>query len=61
MIRLDETIREKKMKSRLLMQVHDELVVETHIDELEIMKTLVKNTMEQVVDFAVPILVDIGV
>jgi DNA polymerase-1 len=61
MIRLDETIREKKMKSRLLMQVHDELVAETHIDELEIMETLVKNTMEQVVDFAVPILVDIGV
>jgi DNA polymerase-1 len=59
MITLDTKLREQNLKSRLLMQVHDELVVEIHRDETDIVTSLVKNTMEHVVDFAIPLLVDI--
>lgn len=61
MIELDTRIREKNLGSRMLMQVHDELVVDVPDEEIETMRALVKDVMEGVVDFAVPILVDIGV
>ena len=50
-----------KMKSDMVLQVHDELVFDTHKSELAEMKNIVRSGMEKVVKFAVPIRVDIGV
>ena len=61
MIRIDATLRERKLKSRMTLQVHDELVFEVPEAEIEAMKSLVREQMEQVHDLAVPLLVEIGV
>ena len=61
MIRIDEAIRERDLKSRMTLQVHDELVFEVPENEVDIMRSLVREYMEQVHDLAVPLLVEIGV
>jgi DNA polymerase I len=61
MIRIDAVLRERKLKSRMTLQVHDELVFEVPEDEIEIMKPLVREYMEKVHDLAVPLQVDIGI
>jgi DNA polymerase I len=61
MIRIDATIRERGLKSRMTLQVHDELVFEMHPQELDTMKSLVKEHMEKVHSLAVPLVADIGV
>jgi DNA polymerase I len=61
MIRIHSAIRERGLRSRMLLQVHDELVFEVPPEELETMRALVKDRMEQVVELRVPLVVDIGV
>ena len=61
MIRIDAALRERGLKSRMTLQVHDELVFEVPEDELDVMKSLVREHMEQVHELAVPLLVEIGV
>ncbi len=61
MIRIDRLLRERKLKSRMLLQVHDELVFEAPEEETEILRSLVKEQMEQVHPLKVPLLVEIGV
>jgi DNA polymerase-1 len=61
MIRIDEAIRERELKSRMTLQVHDELVFEVPEAEVEIMRSLVREYMEKVHDLAVPLQVDLGV
>jgi DNA polymerase-1 len=51
----------KNRKSRMILQVHDELVFEVHKDELDEIKDMVKDKMENTVDLEVPVKVDIGV
>ena len=48
------------MKSRMVLQVHDELVFDTHKDELDDMKSLVTSGMEKAVKLKVPIAIDLG-
>ena len=60
MIQLETKIRKKKLKSRMILQVHDELVFECPEEEEKTMKELVKKEMEEVVPLKVPLLVDIG-
>ena len=60
MIRLDRLFAEKRMKSRMLLQVHDELVFETPPEEKSEVRDLVKREMENVYQLAVPLLVDVG-
>ena len=60
MIRLAEKIRKKKLKSRMILQVHDELVFECPEDEEQEMRALVKKEMEEVMPLKVPLVVDIG-
>lgn len=60
MIRLAEQIRKKKLKSRMILQVHDELVFECPEDEEQEMRALVTKEMEEVVPLKVPLIVDIG-
>ena len=61
MIRIDAELRERKLQSRMLLQVHDELVFEVPEDELGVMKQLVTQQMENVFELKVPLKVDLGV
>ena len=47
------------MKSRLLVQVHDELVLEVPAGEKDEVEQLLKDTMEHIVELSVPLVVDI--
>ncbi|WP_367651259.1 DNA polymerase [Winogradskyella undariae] len=55
MVACDEQIKTKNLKSKLVLQVHDELLFEVPDDEMEVMETLVKNTMENVVRLSIPL------
>ena len=61
MIRIDAALRDRGLKSRMTLQVHDELVFEVPEDEIEVMKPLVREHMEKVRDLAVPLQVDMGI
>jgi DNA polymerase I len=61
MIRIDEAIRDRSLKSRMTLQVHDELVFEVPEAELDVMHSLVREYMEKVHPLAVPLVVEIGV
>ena len=59
MIRIDKAL--QGARSRMLLQVHDELVLEAPPDEVDHVRQLVKETMEGVYQLEVPLLVDTGV
>jgi DNA polymerase-1 len=59
MVRIDQAI--EGLESQLLLQVHDELVLEAPPGEIEIVKHLVKREMEGVFELGVPLLVEVGV
>ena len=59
MNKVESILEEKKFKSRLLLQVHDELVLEVVNDELDAIQTLLKETMESIVELHVPLIVDV--
>ncbi len=61
MIRIDAELRERKLRSRMLLQVHDELVFEVPEDEVDTMKRLVSERMENVHPLKVPLKVEVGV
>ncbi len=61
MIRIDEAIRDRGLKSRMTLQVHDELVFEVPEEELDVMRSLVREYMEKVHALAVPLVVEIGI
>jgi DNA polymerase-1 len=60
MIRIDEAICERELRSRMTLQVHDELVFEVPENEVDIMRSLVREQMEQVHPLAVPLVVELG-
>ena len=60
MIALDREIATRNLKSRMTLQVHDELLFDVVPEELEEMKTLVKHEMESVSHFSIPIVADVG-
>ncbi|MCR5177239.1 MAG: DNA polymerase I [Anaerovibrio sp.] len=60
MIRAYNMLKKSGMKSRILVQVHDELVLEVTSDELDKVKALLKDTMENVVSLKVPLSIDIN-
>ena len=61
MIRIDEDIRKRGLKSRMTLQVHDELVFEAPEGEVDTLKRLAREHMENVYEFAVPLLVEVGI
>lgn len=61
MIRIDKALRESGSKSRMTLQVHDELVFEVPENEVDAMRSLVREEMEKVHDLAVPLQVEMGV
>ena len=55
MIRVDQAMKEKNVKSKMLLQIHDELIFLVPDDELEVMQALVKEAMEQAMELKVPL------
>ena len=60
MLHVDEEFKRAGLKSRLLMQVHDELLVESPSDEVEQVAGILKREMESAVSLDVPLVVDVG-
>ena len=60
MINIQQRIEENNFKSKMLVQVHDELVFEVHNNELKEMKEMIQNEMENAYDIKIPLKVDIG-
>ncbi|HJR16625.1 MAG TPA: DNA polymerase I [Gemmatimonadales bacterium] len=60
MVRIHRAIRERGLESRMLLQVHDELVFEAPPDEVDTLAMLVREQMENVTPLRVPLVVDIG-
>jgi DNA polymerase-1 len=61
MIGVHGAIKEAKLKSKMLLQVHDELVFDVHESETNLMKDIVKREMESAVELIVPMEVEIEV
>jgi DNA polymerase-1 len=61
MIRIDEIIHSGKLATRMLLQVHDELVFESPVEEVEHVAKMVKREMETVEKLDVPLVVDVGI
>ncbi len=60
MIRIDNALTTHGLKTKMLLQVHDELVFEAPPDEIEAVATIVQREMEQAAVLSVPLVVDIG-
>ena len=61
MNRLSSKMEKQQFRSRMILQIHDELVFEVEQDEVDDLTPLVKETMESALNLDVPIIVDIGV
>ncbi|NLM63055.1 MAG: DNA polymerase I [Mollicutes bacterium] len=61
MIEIDHIFKEKGLKSKMILQVHDELVFDVLKEELEEVKKIVKTTMEKVCELEVPLKVDMNI
>lgn len=61
MVNVHNELKDKKLKSKLILQVHDELILNVYKDELEQVKAIVKKEMEEVLDLRVPLEVDINI
>ena len=59
MINIHEDLKKKKLSSKMILQVHDELVFEVPEEELDVMCTLIKNRMEGAVKLRVPVKVSV--
>ena len=59
MVRVDQALRENKMKSRLILQVHDELLLECPPEEVEKASGILKQCMEQVITLKVPLVAEV--
>ena len=59
MINLDQEMGKRRLKSKMLLQVHDELVFEVPEEELELMRQLVPQAMSTALKLSVPLKVDI--
>ena len=61
MIKIDSALRDEKLKSVMLLSVHDELVFEVSPEELDVVPPMVKKTMENIWDLKVPLEVNVAV
>lgn len=61
MIRINAEIAKRKLRSRMTLQVHDELLFDVVPEEAKEVETLVKHEMEHVAEFSVPIVAEVGV
>lgn len=60
MIRTDKMLREAGLKARLILQIHDELIIEAPIEEAEEAERILREAMQTAAELSVPLQVDIG-
>ena len=60
MINVYNELKKQNLKSKLILQVHDELLIETYEEEKEVVKNILKNCMENVINLSVPLKADIN-
>lgn len=58
MIKTDRRIKQAGLKSRMILQIHDELVFETTPDEVERLESIVREEMENVIELSIPLTVE---
>ena len=61
MIKIDKELLNRNLKSKMLLQIHDELVFNVYNDELDTIKSLVKDIMENIYKLSVPLEVEISI
>ena len=61
MIRIDKDLKENNLKSKLILQIHDELLLEVHNNEIDYVTEMVVKHMKDAMDLDVPIEIDCGV
>ena len=61
MVHVWQRLRDEKLQARLLLQVHDELIVEAPEGEIDEVKRILKEEMENVVHYSVPLTTEVGV
>ena len=61
MVRIAEEFKTRKLEAQLLMQVHDELVIECPDAEAEIIKKILHDIMENIVSWDIPMAVEVGI
>ncbi len=61
MVKVYNRMKKENLKSRLILQVHDELLIEAYKDEKDIIKEILKDEMENAISFSVKLLIDINV
>ncbi|CRH24840.1 DNA polymerase I [Chlamydia trachomatis] len=59
MLNISDEMRSRGLKSRLLLQIHDELLFEVPAEELEEMRSLVQEKMESAMELSVPLVVNV--
>lgn len=59
MIRVNETLKERAFKSKVLLQIHDELLVETHMDEVDSVAKILQEEMSKAAELAVQLEVEV--
>ena len=60
MITLQKELEEKKIDAKIVLQVHDELILETKIEQKEEAKQILKNSMENAIELTVPLEVEVS-
>ncbi len=61
MVKVYNELENRNLKSRLILQVHDELIIETHKDEKDEVEKLLKEIMENAIELNVPLIVDLKI
>lgn len=60
MIKVSNTLSEKGLRSQLILQIHDELIIDTYPGEEDVVKKILKDSMENVASLKVPLIVSMG-
>jgi len=60
MIRVNDRLKKENLKSKLLLQIHDELIVDAPKNEIDKVKNILKEEMENIVKLEVPLTVDLS-
>ncbi|MCK9217901.1 MAG: DNA polymerase I [Firmicutes bacterium] len=61
MVNVFRELKDSNMKSKLILQVHDELIIEAHKDEVDKVKDIIKSKMEEALTLSVPLVVDLNI
>ena len=59
MVSIYNKLKKEGLSSKLVLTIHDELIIEAHKDEIQYVKEMMKTTMEEVIDLKVPLKVEI--